>query len=102
MVSYILKRFSFRNSLKRLPSPSKHIYITVRVTTVSGVAIGGGLFLIIVMIGVIFWISRELDLDQEMREEAEKLQGSRRRRNLVENVNCVLHDIDEELNGRPK
>ena len=46
-------------------------------------AVGGGLFLLAVMIGVMFWMSREREEDSEIREEAEKLQGERRRRVLI-------------------
>ena len=35
------------------------------------------------MIGVMFWMSREREEDSEIREEAEKLQGERRRRVLI-------------------
>ena len=48
-----------------------------------GVAVGGGLFLLAVLIGVMFWMSREREEDTEIREEAEKLQGERRRRVLI-------------------
>ena len=45
-----------------------------------GVGLGGGLFLVVVVAGVIFWISRERAEDQLVAEEAEKLQEGRRKR----------------------
>ena len=44
-----------------------------------GAGLGGGLFLVVVMAGVVFWISRERAEDQDMAEEAEKLQDARRK-----------------------
>ena len=52
------------------------------ITSLIGVAVGGGLFLTVLMVGVLIWISREREEDEEVMEEAQKLQGSRRRRNL--------------------
>ena len=49
--------------------------------------------MIVVVIGVIFWISREREEDEEMREEAEKLQRGRRRGNLVQKK-CFHDDSD--------
>ena len=49
-----------------------------------GVAVGGGLFLLSVMIGVIFWMSREREVDFRRREEAELLQGKRRKNFLIQ------------------
>ena len=43
---------------------------------------GGGLFLTVLVVGVLIWISREREEDEEVMEEAQKLQGSQRRRNL--------------------
>ena len=45
-------------------------------------AIGGGLFLIVLVVGVVIWVTREREVDEEVMEEAQKLQGGRRR-NLV-------------------
>ena len=53
------------------------------ITSLIGVAVGGGLFLTVLMVGVMIWITREREEDEEVMEEAQKLQGSRRRRNLV-------------------
>ena len=44
-----------------------------------GVGIGGGLFLIIIVAGIIFWISKEREEDNEAMEAAEKVQENRRR-----------------------
>ena len=52
------------------------------ITSLIGVAVGGGLFLTVLMVGVLIWISREREEDEEVMEEAQKLQGSQRRRNL--------------------
>ena len=52
------------------------------ITSLIGVAVGGGLFLTVLVVGVLIWISREREEDEEVMEEAQKLQGSRRRRNL--------------------
>ena len=52
--------------------------------------------MIILVIGVLVWISREHEEDVEIRREAEKLQRGRRRRNLVQNVNSVLDDIVDD------
>ena len=41
----------------------------------AGVALGGGLFLVVLIIGVLVWISQEKVEDQEIRQVAEKLQG---------------------------
>ena len=72
----------------------KH-HMSVETLHLTGVAIGGGLFLIVVFIGVIFWISREREEDQEIREEAEKMQGGRRRVNLVQKE--CFHDDNEDM-----
>ena len=48
--------------------------------------------MIVIFVGVIFWISREREEDQEMREEAGKVQG-RRRGNLVQKK-CFHKDSD--------
>ena len=69
--------------------------ISAETLHLTGVAIGGGLFLIVVFIGVIFWISREREEDQEIREEAEKMQGGRRRVNLVQKE--CFHDDNEDM-----
>ena len=53
------------------------------ITSLIGVAVGGGLFLTVLMVGVMIWITREREEDEEVMEEAQKLQGSRRRKNLV-------------------
>ena len=53
------------------------------ITSLIGVAVGGGLFLTVLMVGVMIWFTREREEDEEVMEEAQKLQGSRRRRNLV-------------------
>ena len=44
-----------------------------------GVGLGGGLFIMVVMAGVIFWISRERAEDEQVAEEAEKFHEGRRR-----------------------
>ena len=49
-----------------------------------GVAVGGGLFLVVVLAGVIFWISREREEDHERRELAELLHRGRRKRFLIQ------------------
>ena len=46
-------------------------------TSLFGVCIGGGLFLFIVILGVIFWISRERKEDEETRLEAERFRSRR-------------------------
>ena len=48
-------------------------------TSLLGAGMGGGLFLVVVMAGVVFWISRERAEDQETALEAEKLQEGRRK-----------------------
>ena len=45
-----------------------------------GVGIGAGLFLIIIIAGIIFWISKERNEDHEVSEQAGKVQENRRRR----------------------
>ena len=56
--------------------------------------------MIVVFIGVIFWISREREEDEEMREEAGKLQRGRRKGHLVKNK-CIheedLKDIEDMI-----
>ena len=53
-------------------------------TALVGAGVGGGLFLIAVVLGVIFWISREKEEDEEVRIKAEKVRGDRRRGMLVD------------------
>ena len=48
-------------------------------TSLLGAGLGGGLFLVVVMAGVMFWISRERTEDHDIAEEAEKLQEARRK-----------------------
>ena len=44
-----------------------------------GVSLGGGLFLVVVVAGVIFWVTRERAEDLLVAGEAEKFQEERRR-----------------------
>ena len=44
---------------------------------------GGGLFLLVVLVGVLFWISREREEDHERREQAELLNRGRRKRFII-------------------
>ena len=48
-------------------------------TSLLGAGLGGGLFLVVVMAGVVFWFSRERAVDQNIAEEAEKFQEARRK-----------------------
>ena len=47
--------------------------------SVLGVCVGGGLFLVVVFVGVICWVSKERREDEEMRKEAEKFVRGRAR-----------------------
>ena len=49
-----------------------------------GAGVGAGLFLIAVVLGVIFWKSREREEDDEVRMEAEKFQRGRTRGLLLD------------------
>ena len=48
-------------------------------TSLLGAGLGGGLFLLVIMAGVVFWFSRERAVDQDIAEEAEKFQEARRK-----------------------
>ena len=48
-------------------------------TSLAGAGVGGGLFLIAVILGVLFWISREREEDEEVRMEAQKFRRDRTR-----------------------
>ena len=52
--------------------------------SLDGAGVGGGLFLIAVVLGVIFWITREREEDEEARMEAEKFMRGRTRGILVD------------------
>ena len=41
-------------------------------TSLLGAGVGAGIFLIVVILGVIFWIFREREEDEEIRMEAQK------------------------------
>ena len=43
-------------------------------TSLIGAGVGGGIFLMVVILGVIFWMSREREEDEEIRLKAEKFQ----------------------------
>ena len=53
-------------------------------TSLIGAGIGGGIFLMVVILGVIFWISREREEDEEVRLEAEKFQRVKMRGLLMD------------------
>ena len=52
--------------------------------SLAGAGIGGGLFLIVVVLGVIFWISKEREEDEEVRVEAERFIRGRTRGAVLE------------------
>ena len=53
-------------------------------TSLIGAGCGAGIFLIVVILGVIFWISREREEDEEIRMEAEKFKRVKGRGLLVD------------------
>ena len=53
-------------------------------TSLLGAGVGAGIFLIVVILGVIFWISRERGEDEEIRMEAEKFKRVKGRGLLID------------------
>ena len=53
-------------------------------TSLIGAGVGAGIFLMVVVMGVVFWISRERDEDEVVRMEAEKYQRVKRGGLLVD------------------
>ena len=56
-----------------------------------GAGIGGGLFLLVLILGVIFWLSKERDEDDEIRLEAEQFRRGRSGGRLLLEM-CDLSD----------
>ena len=54
------------------------------ITSLIGAGCGAGIFLIVVILGVIFWISREREEDEEIRMEAEKFKRVKGRALLID------------------
>ena len=53
-------------------------------TSLIGAGCGAGIFLIVLILGVIFWISREREEDEEIRLEAEKFKRVKGRGLLID------------------
>ena len=53
-------------------------------TSLLGAGVGAGIFLIVVILGVIFWISRQREEDEEIRMEAEKFKRVKGRGQLID------------------
>ena len=53
-------------------------------TSLIGAGCGAGIILIVVIMGVIFWISREREEDEEIRMEAEKFKRVKGRGLLID------------------